>query len=229
MTARDDEAAALRPTLLLALVVSVVVALVVFWPHPQPKDIPKSSAATPDPVAANTTALAATSAPPIEEITDEVIVMVPAPPLSTAQARPIAPVPSAMPSALASDAPIASNAPLALPVAPILSVAPIDRPRNTEQDKSEPARVTTKVWDCPWPPRGSQSKITQIKVHVKVSVTWDGRATEVEVLDDPGLDFGEYAKKCALTQVYVPARDAKGQPASGVTGSFAVLFDRTAR
>ena len=215
-----------------ALAVSIpmiVVALVVFWPHPQPKDSPKPSAATPEPVAATTTATAQASAPPIEEITDEVIVMVPAPPLSTAQVRPSVAVPSALPSAIASDAPVASNALLALPVAPILSVAPVDHPRNTEQDKSELARVTTKVWDCPWPPRGSQSKITQIKVHVKVSVTWDGRATEVEVLDDPGLDFGEYAKKCALTQIYVPARDAKGQPASGITGSFAVLFDRTAR
>jgi len=109
---------------------------------------------------------------------------------------------------------------------PILTV---EKPlvRNTSQDKSEPARVTTKVWDCPWPPRGSKSAVTQMKVHVKVTVTAEGNPTDVEVLDDPGLDFGMYAKSCALTQRYVPARDAQGKPAAGVTQSFAVLFDRS--
>ncbi len=72
----------------------------------------------------------------------------------------------------------------------------------------------------------AKSAVTSIKVHVKATVTADGRATEVEVLDDPGLEFGEYAKKCALTQRYLPARDARGQPVAGMTQSFAVLFDR---
>ena len=215
---RDEEAAALRPTLLLALIVSVMVAFVVFWPRKPIVEITTPPKA-PDPVAANTTASAPVVAPPIEEITDEVIVIVPAP-HAVRTAGNVARAPAPAPSASASNAPLA-NGPIALPVAPILSVEHV-QPHNTEQDKGEPAHVINKEWSCPRPP--GTEKITLMKVHVKVSVSWDGRATGVEVLDDPGLGFGEYAKKCALEQTYTPARDAKGQPVSGATGAIAVYF-----
>src|SRR5207248_1037790 len=146
-----------------------------------PPPPPASASSEPAPVVA--------SEPPITTI--EVTVTVPAPP------RPASPATIAAAATTAAAATVSATAAATASVyvpAPIESapVVFIDKTltRNTQPDRSEPARVTTKVWDCPWPPRGSKSAITQMKVHVKVTVTADGQATDVEVLDDPGLDFG---------------------------------------
>jgi hypothetical protein len=235
---RDEEAAALRPTLFLALVISLLGALVLFWPRTKPEA--PIRAAAPLPASAFASASVAEvppdvpTEPPVATI--EVTVVVPAPTrpgvaVAAATATASATATATAAASVAATASASATASATAPPAPSESapVVFIDKPlpRNTQPDRSEPARVTTKVWDCPWPPRGSKSAITQMKVHVKVTVTADGQATDVEVLDDPGLDFGSYAKSCALTQRYLPAKDAQGHTTSGVTQSFAVLFDRS--
>jgi hypothetical protein len=237
---RDEEAAALRPTLFLALVISLLGALVLFWPRTKPEAPIRAAAPPPAPISASAVVVSSEtppdvpSEPPVATIEVTVIVPAPARP-GIAAATVTAPAPATATATATATA--AATATASASVAASASAAPtpsepvvfIDKPlpRNTQPDRSEPARVTTKVWDCPWPPRGSKSPITQMKVHVKVTVTAEGQATGVEVLDDPGLDFGGYAKSCALTQRYLPAKDAQGRPTSGITQSFAVLFDRS--
>jgi hypothetical protein len=63
-------------------------------------------------------------------------------------------------------------------------------------------------------------------VRLRASVRADGQATSVAVLNDPGLGFGDQARSCAMSHVFVPAKDKNGNPTNGSTLPFVVQFDR---
>jgi hypothetical protein len=95
------------------------------------------------------------------------------------------------------------------------------------RDRSAPARLGGNVdWSarCPWP---TDQPGDHAIVHLVATVAEDGRFLQGRVIDEAGPGFGVAALRCAHDWQYVPARDAYGRPASGRTGPFRVVFERT--
>jgi protein TonB len=59
-----------------------------------------------------------------------------------------------------------------------------------------------------------------------VTVTAEGRARSVSVLNDPGHGFGRLARQCAFRQTYTSGRDRYGKPVSRTTPPITVRFTR---
>jgi hypothetical protein len=94
-------------------------------------------------------------------------------------------------------------------------------------DLSSPPRIGGYVyWECPWPEAAAQANVNHAVVHVTVDVTVRGKATAVQLIDQPGYEFGDDAIHCALDQRYIPGRDAQGRPVAGRTRKFSVQFNR---
>jgi hypothetical protein len=95
-------------------------------------------------------------------------------------------------------------------------------------DLSSPPRIGGYVyWECPWPAAAAQAGVNHAVVHVTVDVTVRGKATAVQLIDQPGYEFGEDAIRCAMDQRYIPGRDAQGRPVAGRTRKFSVQFNRS--
>ncbi len=94
-------------------------------------------------------------------------------------------------------------------------------------DLSSPPRIGGYVyWECPWPLAAAQANVNRAVVHVTVDVTVRGKATAVQLIDQPGYEFGDDAIRCAMDQRYIPGRDSQGRPAPGRTRKFSVQFSR---
>jgi len=93
-------------------------------------------------------------------------------------------------------------------------------------DRSRPAGVVAKNWNCPFPPEADRFNYQVVKVAVTVAP--DGSALDVRVLSDPGTGFGREARQCALSQVskkYYPALNREGVPIAS-TIQIDVSFER---
>jgi periplasmic protein TonB len=93
-------------------------------------------------------------------------------------------------------------------------------------DRSRPAGVVAKNWNCPFPPGAERFNYQLVKVAVTVGP--DGSALDVRVLSDPGSGFGQEARQCALSKVskkYVPALNREGVPIAS-TIQIDVAFER---
>ena len=52
-------------------------------------------------------------------------------------------------------------------------------------------------------------------VTVRVLVDAAGKATRIQIIDNPGHGFGDTAKTCTLKAAFEAARDASGRPVAG--------------
>jgi hypothetical protein len=95
-------------------------------------------------------------------------------------------------------------------------------------DLSSPPRIGGYVyWECPWPEAAAQANVNRAVVHVTVDVTARGKAKAVQLIDQPGYEFGDDAIRCAMDQRYIPGRDTEGRPVAGRTRKFSVQFSRS--
>ncbi len=92
---------------------------------------------------------------------------------------------------------------------------------------SRPAMPRARSLDnCPFPPQAELAQIERAVVEVAVTVDASGVARAVRVQSDPGYGFAGQAKRCALAMSYEAARDAAGQPATGLTPTLRFRFQR---
>jgi len=91
---------------------------------------------------------------------------------------------------------------------------------------SRPASPLRRDWACPWPDEMQDSQVRYAKVTIRVSVTRDGAASKVEVLEAPPGGFAEAARHCAERERYQVAFDVQGRPAAGDTRLINVNFHR---
>lgn len=93
--------------------------------------------------------------------------------------------------------------------------------------RARPAQLQTRNPPCGWPPEAEDSDLEEAFVTVRATIGTDGRATEVEVLADPGSGFGKRMQWCIRTKMkFTPALDADGRPVAGSTPPFRVRFVR---
>lgn len=104
--------------------------------------------------------------------------------------------------------------------------APVQPPPPPAKDLSAPARPTSTNWSCGFPAEADMDQIDYAVVRVVVTVTAQGRARSVSVLNDPGHGFGRLARQCAFRQTYTPGRDRYGKPVSRTTPPITVRFTR---
>jgi protein TonB len=95
-------------------------------------------------------------------------------------------------------------------------------------DASRPPRAVAAAWSCShlFPTEADAAGAHNAVVRIVVSVSLRGTPERVTVLSDPGLGFGAAAKRCALSQRFLPALDAEGRPTAGTTSPFSVRFTR---
>jgi protein TonB len=97
---------------------------------------------------------------------------------------------------------------------------------GSARDRSQPARLPARNWDCDWPRQADTLGIDEQAVLLRVDLDARGRATGVQVLDDPGNGFGAAALACARSARYEPARDRSGAPTASSLGPIRVRFTR---
>jgi hypothetical protein len=95
------------------------------------------------------------------------------------------------------------------------------------KDRASPPRIGGYVrWECPWPVAADRYRINHAIVHVTADVTAEGKATAVQLIDEPGYEFGPDSVQCALKKNYVPGSDPLGRPVAGRTLPFSLHFNR---
>ncbi len=104
--------------------------------------------------------------------------------------------------------------------------APVQAPPPPAKDLSAPARPNATNWSCGFPAEADMDQIDYAVVRVVVTVTAEGRARSVSVLNDPGHGFGRLARQCAFRQTYTPGRDRYGKAVSRTTPPITVRFTR---
>jgi hypothetical protein len=99
-------------------------------------------------------------------------------------------------------------------------------PDAPPSDLSRPASPLRRDWVCPWPEEMQDSEVRYARVAIRVRVTRDGLASNVEVLSAPPGGFAEAARRCAEAQQYQVAFDSNGKPTAGDTHLINVNFQR---
>jgi hypothetical protein len=99
-------------------------------------------------------------------------------------------------------------------------------PTSTTSAVASPTAGPSGAWDCPFPKASDAAKVDEAYVVLQVLVAPSGHAKDVTVLRDPGYDFGETARQCAMLKKFAPARDATGAEVEGTTRPFRVHFSR---
>lgn len=96
------------------------------------------------------------------------------------------------------------------------------------RDLSRPAGLlSTDAWnDCGFPPEADIEGINQMVVQITVTVSPDGRAKAVSVLNDPGFGFGKLARACAMRRRYQTGLDSMGKPVVRTTPPYVLRFRR---
>lgn len=79
-------------------------------------------------------------------------------------------------------------------------------------DRSRAAGTVEKNWDCPFPAEAELEQINYQQVRVAVTVSAQGKATDVKVIGDTSFGFGRAAQRCALGKTFIPALDRGGNP-----------------
>lgn len=111
--------------------------------------------------------------------------------------------------------------------APKLSTPPPvpTRPRNAV-DLSRTVGLPDPSWTCPWPAGAESEALDEQSAFVQVTVRPDGSVERAVVLLDPGLGFGEAARRCAAAARFAPALDSDGRPVRAVSPPIRVRFVR---
>jgi protein TonB len=92
------------------------------------------------------------------------------------------------------------------------SGSPKGVPGGTGPDLSSAARPVSGSWDhCGFPQEAEVEQVNQAKVSIAVTISADGRAQTVSVMQDPGYGFGALAKRCALRERFTPAKNRLGE------------------
>jgi len=99
-------------------------------------------------------------------------------------------------------------------------------PPPPAKDLSRPARPNSTNWSCGFPAEADMDQVDYAVVRVVVTVTAEGRARSVSILNDPGHGFGRLARQCAFRQNYTSGRDRYGKPISRTTPPITVRFTR---
>ncbi len=95
-------------------------------------------------------------------------------------------------------------------------------------DRSRTLTLTSKAWNCDFPPEADAEQIDQMIVPIELTVTPAGRVTGAGARKDPRDGFARAAVQCALRQganAFDVALDRDGNPIAS-TRSFNVHFDR---
>jgi len=93
-------------------------------------------------------------------------------------------------------------------------------------DSSRPVGLVVPEWGCPWPNERAGDGLHEATAVVQVTVRADGTAEDALVLEDPGLGFGEAARRCALRSTFEPALDRDGNPILARSAPIRVRFWR---
>jgi protein TonB len=92
--------------------------------------------------------------------------------------------------------------------------------------RARPVGLDEADWSCPWPDQADSAEVNEKQVLLRVAVRPDGQVTEVKVVSDPGLGFGQAARACALRTRFQPALDHSGQAIAAWSGPIRVRFIR---
>jgi protein TonB len=80
-------------------------------------------------------------------------------------------------------------------------------------DLSRAATPLSGSWDhCGFPAEADMEQVNSARVVIAVTITQDGHAQSVNVVQDPGYGFGALAKRCALREHFSPALGKDGTP-----------------
>jgi biopolymer transport protein ExbD len=79
-------------------------------------------------------------------------------------------------------------------------------------------------WQCPFPPFAERGGMKDANVLVKVNVDETGKASSVDVLEDPGGGYAKAAKDCAMEKKYEAAKDDSGKTVKASTFPFWIHF-----
>lgn len=96
------------------------------------------------------------------------------------------------------------------------------------RSRARPVSLAQAEWSCPWPAEADALLVDHQTVVIRVTVRASGGIDHVEVLSDPGYGFGAEARRCALQNqaLFLAARNAAGDPVTGVSVPIRVHFDR---
>jgi len=93
-------------------------------------------------------------------------------------------------------------------------------------DLSKPPRLAGSAqWRCPFPIEADDAGIDHAVVTLRVQIGADGAVRSTNVVADAGNGFAREARRCALSNPWLPALDRAGQPVSG-SATVNVRFDR---
>ena len=99
-------------------------------------------------------------------------------------------------------------------------------PAPPSRDLSRAALPVNTNWNCGFPAEADMEQINSAVVRIVVTVSPEGRAKSVQVMQDPGYGFGALARQCALRMRFNPGYDALGKPVTKTTPPFTVRFNR---
>jgi protein TonB len=92
------------------------------------------------------------------------------------------------------------------------SGSPTGVPGGAGPDLSSSAKPLSGSWDhCGFPQEAEVEQVNQAKVSIAVTISAEGRAQTVSVMQDPGYGFGALAKRCAMRERFSPAKNRLGQ------------------
>ena len=90
------------------------------------------------------------------------------------------------------------------------------RPARAAPDLSRQPKPARRDWASEWPPEAQDSDLREAYVTLRIHISRDGSATQVEVLAAPAGPLGDAAKRGAEAEKYSPGLDANGAPIDAV-------------
>jgi hypothetical protein len=90
------------------------------------------------------------------------------------------------------------------------------KPARAAPDLSRQPKPARRDWASEWPPEAQDSDLREAYVTLRIHISRDGTATQVEVLAAPAGPLGEAAKRGADAERYSPGLDANGAPIDAV-------------
>lgn len=111
--------------------------------------------------------------------------------------------------------------------APVQSArAPVAAPLPRPEDLSRPVNLPDPSWTCPWPAGAESEALDEQSAFVQVTVRADGTVERAVVMMDPGMGFGEAARRCAASARFSPALDKRGVAVRAISPPIRVRFVR---
>lgn len=95
------------------------------------------------------------------------------------------------------------------------------------KSRARPVTLASVDWrDCPWPKAAQALSVDEQIVLLRVVTNAQGKLERVEIVADPGHGFAEQARKCAVTERWLPALDDDGRPYTATSPVFRLAFHR---